>query len=194
MRIKLNGKRLYPTDSVKYLGVKNDSKLNLKSHVNAISINLNRTNTMLCKVRDFAYANIFNSIYYALFESHINCASTICRPFDEGGRGGGGRGQGGHSLPLFLKSYFARYVFLEIRICDILHSILKCFGPDTARTLSEALIWEQNNSTINRLYIFLKKSLGLSILKSVMLNPLLCFITLKLSKLQIKSRLRTVSS
>ena len=31
MKIKLNGKRLYPTDSVKYLGVKIDSKLNWKS-------------------------------------------------------------------------------------------------------------------------------------------------------------------
>ena len=37
-----------------------------------------------------------------------------------------------------------------------------------------------------------KRHLELSILKSIMLTPLLCF-TLKLSKLQIKSRLRTVS-
>ena len=41
MKIKLNGKRLYPTDSVRYLGVKIDSKLNWKSHVNAIAAKLN---------------------------------------------------------------------------------------------------------------------------------------------------------
>ena len=41
MKIKLNGKRLYPTDSVKYLEVKIDSKLNWKSHVNAIATKLN---------------------------------------------------------------------------------------------------------------------------------------------------------
>ena len=38
MKIKLNGKRLYPTDSVRYLGIKIDSKLNWKSHVNAYKI------------------------------------------------------------------------------------------------------------------------------------------------------------
>ena len=38
-----------------------------------------------------------------------------------------------------------------------------------------------------------RRHLELSILKSVMLTPVLSFIILKLSKLQIKSRLRTVS-
>ena len=77
MKIKLNGKRLYPTDSVKYPGVKIDSKLNWKSHVNATATKLNRANATLYKVRDFANANILKSIYYALFESHINYACII---------------------------------------------------------------------------------------------------------------------
>ena len=47
MNIKLNGKRLYPTDSVKYLGVKIDRKLNWKSHVSATATKLNRANAML---------------------------------------------------------------------------------------------------------------------------------------------------
>ena len=58
--------------SVRYLGVKTDSKLNWKSHVNAIATKLNIANAMLYKVRDFVNANILKSIYYALFESHIN--------------------------------------------------------------------------------------------------------------------------
>ena len=41
MEINLNAKRLYPTDSVKYLGVKIASKLNWKSHVNATTTKLN---------------------------------------------------------------------------------------------------------------------------------------------------------
>ena len=41
MKIKLNRKRLYSTDPVKYLGVKIDSKLNWKTHVNATDTKLN---------------------------------------------------------------------------------------------------------------------------------------------------------
>ena len=77
MKIKLNGKRLYPTHSVKYLGVKIDSKLNWKSHVNANATKINRANAMLYKVRDFVNVDIFKSVYYALFESHINYACII---------------------------------------------------------------------------------------------------------------------
>ena len=68
MKIQLYGKRIYPTDSGRYLGVKIDSKLNWKSHVNAIATKLNRANALLHKVRDFVNVNILKSIYYALFE------------------------------------------------------------------------------------------------------------------------------
>ena len=39
-------KDYYPTDSVKHLGVKVDSKLNWKCHVNAIAIRLNLANVV----------------------------------------------------------------------------------------------------------------------------------------------------
>ena len=51
--------------------------LNWKSHVNAIATKLNRAYAMLYKIRDFVNANILKSIYYALFESHINYACII---------------------------------------------------------------------------------------------------------------------
>ena len=66
MKIMLNGKRLYPTDSVKYFGVKIDNKLNWKSDVNATSTKLNRENAMVYNLRDFVDASIFKSIYYTL--------------------------------------------------------------------------------------------------------------------------------
>ena len=74
MKIKLNGNILYPTDSVKYLGVKIDRKLNSKNHVNATASKLNRVNAMPYKVNDFVNANILESIYFALFESDVNYA------------------------------------------------------------------------------------------------------------------------
>ena len=63
MKKKLNRKRLYPTDSVKHLGVKIDNKLNWKSHVNATATKLNQANAMHYKVRDFVDVNILKSIY-----------------------------------------------------------------------------------------------------------------------------------
>ena len=47
LKIKLCGKRLYPTESVKYLGVKLDTNLNWEYHVNDPSIKLNRANALL---------------------------------------------------------------------------------------------------------------------------------------------------
>ena len=51
LKIKSCGKRLYPTESVKYLGVKIDRNLSWQYHVNDLSIKLNRANTLLSKIR-----------------------------------------------------------------------------------------------------------------------------------------------
>ena len=45
LKIKLCGKRLYPTESVKYLGVKTDTNLTWQQHISNLSIKLNRANT-----------------------------------------------------------------------------------------------------------------------------------------------------
>ena len=42
LKIKLCGKRLYPTKIVKYLGVKIGTNLSWQYHVNSLSIKLNR--------------------------------------------------------------------------------------------------------------------------------------------------------
>ena len=62
---------------MQYLGVKINSKLNWKSHIDAIAKKLDWANTMLYKVKDFVNANILKLIYYALSESHINYACMI---------------------------------------------------------------------------------------------------------------------
>ena len=47
LKIKLCSKRLYPTESVKYLGVKIDTNLTWQHHVNDLS----RANALLFKIR-----------------------------------------------------------------------------------------------------------------------------------------------
>ena len=44
LKLKLNGKRLYPTNSVKYLAVKIDEHLTWKPHTDGISAKLNKAN------------------------------------------------------------------------------------------------------------------------------------------------------
>ena len=53
LKIKLCGKWLYPTVSVKYLDVKIDANLNWQYHVNDLSIKLNIEDSLLFKMRKY---------------------------------------------------------------------------------------------------------------------------------------------
>ena len=77
LKLKLNGKRLYQTSSVKYLGIKIDQYLNWQGHINNIAINLNKKNAMLYKVRQFVNERTKTSIYHAIFDSHLNYAFIV---------------------------------------------------------------------------------------------------------------------
>ena len=77
LHIKLNGKKLYPTSSVKYLGIRIDSNLNWKDQINATAIKLNRANAMLSKLRYYVNESTLKSIYYSIFESNFNYASVV---------------------------------------------------------------------------------------------------------------------
>ena len=67
-KLKLNGKRLYLTESVKYLGNKTDENLTRNDHINDIAIKPNRANAMVFKVREFINIKILKLIYYAIFD------------------------------------------------------------------------------------------------------------------------------
>ena len=77
VKIKLSRKRLYPTDSLKYLGIRTDESLKWKHHVSDIVIKLNRENALLFKIRNFVNVNTLKTIYYGIFDSHINYANLI---------------------------------------------------------------------------------------------------------------------
>ena len=67
-KLKLNGKRLYLTESVKYLDNKIDENLTRNDHINDIAIKPNRANAMVFKVREFINIKILKLIYYAIFD------------------------------------------------------------------------------------------------------------------------------
>ena len=72
-----NRKELYPSQSVRYLGIKIDQNLNWKDHINDIAVKLNRANALLFKIRNFVNITILKTIYFAIFDSHINYANLV---------------------------------------------------------------------------------------------------------------------
>ena len=74
LKIKLCGKRLYPTESVKYLGVKIDTNPTWQYHVNDLSNKRNRANALLFKMRKYVSLKVLRPIYFAIFHSYLsNC-------------------------------------------------------------------------------------------------------------------------
>ena len=77
LKLKLNGKRLYPIRSMKYLGINIDEKLNWKQQVSDIAITLNKANGILSKLRHFIDRKTLKSIYHAIFEPHLYYSSLV---------------------------------------------------------------------------------------------------------------------
>ena len=77
LKIKLSGKRLYPTESVKCLGVKIDTNLSWQYHVNDLSVKLNRANALLFKMRKYVSCKILRSIYFAIFDSYLSYCCLV---------------------------------------------------------------------------------------------------------------------
>ena len=67
----------YPTEKVKYLGVKIDTNLTWQHHVNDLSIKLNRANALLFKMRKYVSPKILRSIYFAIFDSYLSYCCLV---------------------------------------------------------------------------------------------------------------------
>ena len=72
LKPKRNGKRHYPTKSVKYLGIKADENLTWVDPINDVAIKLNWANAILFIVREFVNVKTLKSIYYAIFDCHLD--------------------------------------------------------------------------------------------------------------------------
>ena len=77
LKIKLCGKRLYPTESIKYLGVQIDTNLTWQHHINDLSIKLIRANALLFKIRDYVSPKILRSVYFAIFGFHLSYSCLV---------------------------------------------------------------------------------------------------------------------
>ena len=77
LKIKLCGKRLYPTESVTYLGVKIDTNLSWQYHVNDLSIKLNRANVLInFQPRNSHISPLFKQNFIIKFQDKI-CLENV---------------------------------------------------------------------------------------------------------------------
>ena len=76
LKLKLCGKKLFTSKSVKYLGVILDERLQWNFHINQFFLKFNEANTMLCKTRHYVNKTSLRSIYYAIFQSHLSYVCT----------------------------------------------------------------------------------------------------------------------
>ena len=75
--LKLVGKKIFPSPSVKYLGVRLDEHLNWKSHISDIATKLQRANGMLSKLRHYLLLKILVNIYHSIFSSRMRYICQI---------------------------------------------------------------------------------------------------------------------
>ena len=77
IKIKINGTKLIPSDSVKYLGILIDPYLNWSHHMDSLCTKLSRAVGMLSKIRHYVNENELRSIYFAIFNSLLSYCSIV---------------------------------------------------------------------------------------------------------------------
>ena len=77
IKIKFSGKRLYLSNSVKYLGVRIDKLLHWYDQVTKIAVKLNRANALLLKIRNYVHMKTLRYIYNAIIDSHLNYSCIV---------------------------------------------------------------------------------------------------------------------
>ena len=77
LKIKINGTKLVPSKSVKYLGITLDPHINWSCQANSLSSRLSRAAGMLAKIRHFVPVNTLHNIYHGIFSSILTYGSQI---------------------------------------------------------------------------------------------------------------------
>ena len=69
--LNLDGKKIFESTNIKYLGLLMDSRLTWKFHINELSKKLSRAIGILYKIRAYSPKSIMISLYFAIFHSHL---------------------------------------------------------------------------------------------------------------------------
>ena len=81
LKLVLDGKRLYPSKFVKYLGILIDPHLTWNYHIKSIAPKLARATGMLAKLRHFVPQKSLRNIYFGIFASIMNYGSQVWGQF-----------------------------------------------------------------------------------------------------------------
>ena len=76
-KIMINGRKLIPTNYVKYLGIYLDSNLNWSHHCDILSAKLSRANGILSKLRHYVTSDTLREVYHAIFSSLMSYSAQI---------------------------------------------------------------------------------------------------------------------
>ena len=76
-KFKLDGKRLVPSKSVKYLGVLLNEHLQWNEQISLVKMKLNRAAGILCKLRYNPNLSVLKIIYHSLFGSRLLYGSQL---------------------------------------------------------------------------------------------------------------------
>ena len=76
-KIKVDGKKIFPTKFVKYLGIYIDCNLSWQEQEKNTNSRLLRAKGMLYKIRHFVTQQMLHSIYYGIFSSILTYGSQI---------------------------------------------------------------------------------------------------------------------
>ena len=77
VKIKLDRKRLFPTSSVKYLGILLDEHLAWSPQISHVHMKLNQAIGILSKLRYQANIHVLKTGYHSLFGSHLLYACQL---------------------------------------------------------------------------------------------------------------------
>ena len=73
----ISGQKIHRLTKTKYLGIILDEDLKFRRHMQLLKNKLNRANGLLAKIRLFVSKNLLRTIYFVIFDSHLQYGCQI---------------------------------------------------------------------------------------------------------------------